>query len=60
MLLCLWASPLPHLAQLGNMAQPAPASRPMAEAGEALSWRAGGGGRSILARADGEVAGKWF
>jgi hypothetical protein len=40
MLLCLWASPLLHLAQLGNMAQPTPASRPMAEAGEALPWHA--------------------
>jgi hypothetical protein len=60
MLLCLWATPLPHQAQLGNMAQPTLVSRPMAEAGEALPWRAGASGRPIPARAGGEVAGKWF
>jgi hypothetical protein len=52
-----WAgSPLLHLAQLGNMAQPPPASRPMAKAGEALPWRAGGRGQSIPVRASDEVA----
>jgi hypothetical protein len=56
-----WAgSPLPHLAQLSNMAQPAPTSRPMAEAGETLPWRAGGGGRSIPVRDGNEVVGNWF
>jgi hypothetical protein len=60
MLLCLWASPLPHLAQLGNMVQPALTSRPMDEAGEVLPWHAGGGGRPIPARAGDKVAGKLF
>jgi hypothetical protein len=60
MLLCLWASPLPHLAQLGNMVQPALTSRPMDEAGEVLPWHAGGGGWPIPARAGDKVAGKLF
>jgi hypothetical protein len=43
MLLCLWGSPLWLLAHYGNTAQLAPASRPMAEAGEGRSWSLGGG-----------------
>jgi hypothetical protein len=35
------------------MAQLAPASSPVAEAGEALPWPTGGGGRPISARAGG-------
>jgi hypothetical protein len=42
------------------MTQPTLASRPMAEAREALPWSAGGGGRPIPVRASDEVAGNQF